>query len=113
MLVNCLVGIGFLMGSLIVRPFLPADTSEDSDQDFQSVCKGANTTDEEDNDNLEDVVEIWWGLPSIYWPYIIMGSVVVLTSLAFLPLGLCTSQTTFQMPIYKSKEQNDNSKEVT
>ena len=114
MLVHCLVGAGFLSGSLIVRPFLPADTVGEK-RDFQTVCKDANTTETDNNitgNALEDVVDDMWGLPSIYWPYIIMGCVVVLSSWCFLPLALCTSKRKFKMPVYISEEQIDEVKEV-
>lgn len=102
MMVHCLVGVGFLTGSLIVRPFLPTKSDDDS-KDFQKVCSVSNVNNSEDGaNNLEDVVDVVWGLPSIYWPYIIMAAVVVLSSWCFLPLALVSKYTVGQKKFFFS-----------
>ena len=103
MLVHCLVGAGYFIGSLIVRPFLPEE-SENS----QAVCQDNSTA--STSCDFEGAVPIMSGLPSVFWPYIILSVIVVAVSLLFLPLALCTSSKNFKMPVYKDDEEDEDAK---
>ena len=87
--VNASVGVGFMLGSLIIRPFLP-DKEEDS-----SICGSVqeqmktNFTSSlfvEDDIHVDDLSPDT--VPSIVWPFLIIAVVHVLTGLALIVLGL-------------------------
>merc|ERR1712226_1423832 len=62
--VHAFVGVGFVLGSVLVQPFLPESNSGDA-----SVCPGdsAGNGTESKSDALE-AMPTMAGLPSIYWP---------------------------------------------
>ena len=58
-------------------------------RDFQEVCQAKNATDEGGNkdDDIDEVLDVVLGLPSIYWPFIIWGTVKAVFGLGLIPLG--------------------------
>ena len=38
MMIHLLVGVGFLVGSFVVRPFLPGSGEQGEERDYQAVC---------------------------------------------------------------------------
>ena len=117
MLVHCTVSAGFLMGSLIVRPFLPEKLDE---AEAKIVCEGmlhptqnltptksypnmilsgivANSTSEANH------IEYIGGIAAVFWPHLITAIGIVATSMAFLCLP--TKGSTFQMPIFSENKK--------
>ena len=87
---NAFVGVGFMFGSLIIRPFLPEQT-EDS-----TVCgskKGqmlTNVSFAVDANEVESTPsdELLGTVPALVWPFLIIAMVHILTGLAFIIIGL-------------------------
>jgi len=67
--VHAFVGVGFVLGSILVQPFLPESNSGDA-----SVCPGTDAGNGTDSKTgaLEALPKMA-GLPSIYWPFIAIG----------------------------------------
>ena len=100
------VGFGFLGGSLLVRPFLPDDMHEEGDtRGYQDVCVGGS--DANSTSTLHEVVPLMAGLPSIYWPFIIISCLVWASSLMLLPLAFCFKESTLKMPIYEGENETE------
>jgi len=81
--VHAFVGVGFVLGSILVQPFLPESNSGDA-----SVCPGTaagNGTDSRTG-ALEALPKMA-GLPSIYWPFIAIGVWHFVTAAGKLLLG--------------------------
>lgn len=114
MAIHMLVGFGFLLGVQIVRPFLPGDEFN-QDKSPQDVCSSANHTikgqEETLTDDILSVVPEIWGLPSIYWPYLILSIVNIMVALAFLGLAFCAPSTKFSMPVFDSVIAKEDPKE--
>lgn len=79
----------------------------------QDVCNAAkdvagNSTNPSasDSGDILDVVEVLWGLPSIYWPIIISGAAIVFSAWAYIPLAFMTHSGSLEMPIHESQDQN-------
>jgi len=82
--VHAFVGVGFVLGSVLVQPFLPKSNSGDA-----SVCPGTsagNGTESTSSDGLE-AMPVMAGLPSIYWPFIAIGIWHFVTAAGKLVLG--------------------------
>jgi len=81
--VHAFVGVGFVLGSVLVQPFLPESNSGDA-----SVCPGdsAGNGTESTSDALE-AMPTMGGLPSIYWPFIAIGIWHFVTAAGKLMLG--------------------------
>jgi len=83
---HAFVALGFVLGSLIVRPFLPAWEEE------SSVCNELDIptfhNDSESSAKLHDdkIVSGSSHITSISWPFLIIGSFNFLTAIAFLLL---------------------------
>jgi len=90
--VHAFVGVGFVFGSLMVQPFLPETNEGDS-----SVCPG-----EGDHVTVEYTYKIIGGLPSINWPFIIIGAWHFLTAAGMIFLGF----SGLEMPSFYDKEEN-------
>ena len=58
--------------------------------------------------DILDVVELLWGLPSIYWPIIISGVAVILSAWCFIPLAVMTvsSSESLDMPVHEDLQQD-------
>jgi len=86
--VHAFVGVGFVLGSVLVQPFLPKSNSGDA-----SVCPGASAGNgtESKSDALE-AMPTMAGLPSIYWPFIAIGIWHFITAAGKLVLG-CSGLT--------------------
>jgi len=88
---NAFVGVGFMLGSLIVRPFLP-EISEDT-----SIC-GQVQEQTEFNQTLSDVEvryvpdipsnPMFFTVPPIVWPFLIIAIIHIVTGLGFIALAL-------------------------
>ena len=88
---NAFVGVGFMFGSLIVRPFLP-EQDEDS-----SICGnskeeimtnssfyGVGESNEEETVYVNELVKT---IPAIVWPFLIIALIHIFTGLAIFVLG--------------------------
>ena len=97
-----------------MRPFLPS-AKEGEERDFQAVCGAADANSTQygsGGESIEDVVDIVGGLPSVYWPYIILGVSMMLSSWLFLPLALCTSERSFKMPVYEEQNEEERTEKA-
>ena len=92
---HAFVGVGFIIGSFLVQPFLPSEGDEN-----KTVCPGskdiANVTVDD-----EYTPELMGGIASINWPFIIIGVWHFLTAFGMIILGF----SGINMPCYYS---NDN-----
>jgi len=81
--VHAFVGVGFVLGSILVQPFLPESNSGDA-----SVCPGTDADNGTDSRTgaLEALPKMA-GLPSIYWPFIAIGVWHFITAAGKLLLG--------------------------
>jgi hypothetical protein len=96
---HAMVGVGFLAGTILVRPFLPADATAAKDRDEVCLSMSGNatatavttttaalpaavTTEEE-----EDPIETLLGIDKIAWPFIITGVWCVFFSFGYIILG--------------------------
>ena len=92
---NAFVGVGFMMGSLIVRPFLP-EKSEDTSicGQVQEQTEANLTLAEVDVKYVADIRsnEAFFAIPPIVWPFLIIAVIHITTGLAFIALGLIIKQ---------------------
>ena len=87
---HAMVGVGFLFGTFLVRPFLPADATAAKDRD--EVCMGASSNSNSTNavtvdpDAVEED-EYMWGIQKIAWPFLITGLWSIVCSFGYVVLG--------------------------
>jgi hypothetical protein len=83
------VAVGFMFGSLIVRPFLPQKKEDSSicgsldGQTFSNFSLSDKVNGAETIFDLEQVENV----PSIVWPFLIIASFHIFTGLAIIVLG--------------------------
>ena len=93
---HAMVGVGFLFGTFLVRPFLPADATAAKDRD--EVCLGSTSNSNStsaaaavavDAPDADAVVEdeYLWGVQKIAWPFLITGLWSILCSFGYVVLG--------------------------
>ena len=89
---HAMVGVGFLFGTFLVRPFLPTDATAAKDRD--EVCLGTtsspNSTSAAIAVDAPDAVveeEYLWGVQKIAWPFLITGLWSILCSFGYVVLG--------------------------
>ena len=92
---HAMVGVGFLFGTFLVRPFLPADATAAKDRD--EVCVGGGGTGANSNSTNADAGvddpdaveedEFLWGVQKIAWPFLITGLWSIVCSFGYLVLG--------------------------
>jgi len=85
------VGVGFLVGTFLVRPFLPAEATAEASRDV--VCNA------EQNEAEEPQVyelEFLGGIQKVAYPFMIAGAWAMAVSLIYLVLGL----SSLKMPRY-------------
>ena len=92
---HAMVGVGFLFGTFLVRPFLPADATAAKDRD--EVCLGTTSNSNSTSaaaaavavDAPDAVVEdeYLWGVQKIAWPFLITGLWSILCSFGYVVLG--------------------------
>ncbi len=97
---HAMVGLGFLGGTFLVRPFLPADAVAAKNRD--EVCQTGNvtlTTEEATSGATSDLsvsespeVEYLLGIDKIAWPFVITGIWCVLFSLGYVILGVLKNE---------------------
>ena len=86
---NAFVGLGFMFGSLIVRPFLP-EQEEDSSicgsikEEMMTNFSFTGEVNEAGNVYVDELVA---NIPAIVWPFLIIASFHIFTGLAFFVLG--------------------------
>ncbi len=97
---HAFTGIGFLVATFIVRPFLPeADSAERTRED---VCGGGRNSEaapsaEQEQDGGEKyVAEYLAGVPKVAWPFLITGVWCILVSCIYVLLGCLP----WEMPRY-------------
>ena len=97
---HAFVGVGFIIGSFLVQPFLPDNNNSDSETN--AVCPGANVT-----QGTEYKLDEMGGIPSINWPYIIIGAWHFLTAIGMVLLAA----SGLQMPSFFSTDNSDKGRE--
>ena len=87
---NAFVGVGFMFGSLIIRPFLPEQQKEGSvcgskeEQMLTNVSFAAEVNEVESTSSDE----LLGTVTALVWPFLIIALVHILTGLAFIILGM-------------------------
>jgi len=102
--VHAFVGVGFLLGSALVQPFLPESNSGSA-----SVCPSANSTLEAVVGAVGEVGEVatMAGLPAITWPFVAIALWNFLTAAGKVALG-CSG---LQMPSYYGETEGEEEKQ--
>ena len=77
------VGAGFLIGTFLVRPFLPEDATAAADR--EQVCRVDGGADDGQETKFES--ELVWGVSKIAWPFLITGFWCVIVSFGYFALG--------------------------
>ena len=71
---HSLVGIGFLGGTFLVRPFLPNDEKNEDNSD-KIICDAKTNQSIDDNEEItKHAEELLWGVAKIAWPFLISGT---------------------------------------
>ena len=102
------VGVGFWLGTIVVRPFLPDIETEVSKEKHRietcqledSTNSTLNVTDatlSTENDKHEEVV--WMGLEKVFWPYVVTGIFGILVSSLYLAPGM----SPWKMPVFEEE----------
>ena len=94
---HAFVGVGFILSSVLVQPFLPQNQEES-----KTVCPGMD--DQNSTGGLDYDPRMMGNIPSINWPYIIIGIWHFVAAAGLLFLGF----SGLQMPSYYSKNIVDN-----
>ena len=75
------ISIGFLLGTFLVQPFLPATSdkvcsgqTKDNDDETVLTIKALNVTNAEETD---PVIPLMQGVQCIAWPFIISGGIIL------------------------------------
>ena len=75
------ISIGFLLGTFLVQPFLPATSdkvcsgqTKDNDDENVLTIKALNVTNAEETD---PVIPLMQGVQCIAWPFIISGGIIL------------------------------------
>ena len=102
MALHATIGMGFLLATFIVQPFLP-NLSGQLAQD--TICDTQRT--EEEMQTSVDEIPQMGGIQSIAWPFLIGGLWCVVGGLGYFYLGLCKHT----MPIYQVEEDKSSSTE--
>ena len=96
---HAFVGVGFILSSVLVQPFLPQNPDED-----QAVCP--EMANEKKTIDFDYEPKIMGGTSSINWPYIIIGLWHFIAAAGLLLLGF----SGLQMPNYYSENDVNNRK---
>ena len=99
MSLHATIGMGFLLSTFIVQPFLP-NMSGEMAQD--TVCDTERTV-EEMKASVDEIPQMG-GVQSIAWPFLIGGVWCVVGGLGYFFLGLCKHN----MPIYQQEEESSS-----
>ncbi len=85
---HAFIGVGFLVGSFLVRSFLPGDETTDRKK-TEAVCGGedVNVTVDEDDGHQGYTVEYVGGIDTVAWPFLISGGMCLVGSLLFILVG--------------------------
>ena len=88
---NAFVGVGFMLGSLIIQPFLPKKEEDSSICGIvqETIKKNFSITFIGEDEYVPNVYvdEMTDTVPAIVWPFLIIAAVHILTGLAFFVLG--------------------------
>ena len=77
--VHTMVGVGFVVGSLLCNPFLPQQKTT------KDVCPSNSTSKQIVDDNEEWISPRMYGFSAIAWPYLIMALWHFLTAIGEFP----------------------------
>jgi len=102
MALHATIGIGFLLATFLVQPFLPNISGKLAKD---TICD-TERTQEEIQTSVEEIPQMG-GIQSIAWPFLISGLWCVIGGLCYFYLGLCK----YDMPIYQHKEEKISSTE--
>ena len=99
---HAFVGVGFIIGSFLVQPFLPSESGEN-----KTVCPGSINT---NNATVQEEYnpKLMGGISSINWPFILIGVWLILTAAGNIILAF----SGIEMPRYYSDETEDKNPEV-
>ena len=89
---HAMVGVGFLFGTFLVRPFLPTDATAAKDRDEVCIGTSSNSNSNSTNTALVDPEaveedEYLWGVQKIAWPFLITGLWSIVCSFGYIVLG--------------------------
>ena len=80
---HSLVGIGFLAGTFLVKPFLPDDEVSATNTNAKTICDATNELEKSAEDLKVVNDELLWGMAKIAWPFVISGAWCICSSLGF------------------------------
>jgi hypothetical protein len=88
---NAFVGVGFMLGSLIIRPFLPKKEEDSSICGIvqEKMMTNLSFTGIGEDESVSNVYtfELTDTVPAIVLPFLIIAAVHILTGLAFFVIG--------------------------
>ena len=94
--VHTMVGVGFVVGSLLCNPFLPQQKTT------KDVCPSNSTSKQIVDDNEEWISPRMYGFSAIAWPYLIMAFWHFLTAIGnFLEKNIIAMNTQLTTHIFK------------
>lgn len=100
------ISIGFLIGTFLVQPFLPASsnkvcqTSSTLNMTIEEDTSTSESLDDSDAVDYDPVIPLLHGVQSITWPFIISGVWCILVAIGFIALA---KKERFSMPQFYSK----------
>ncbi len=104
---HAFVGVGFFVGTFLVRPFLPSDAS--ALKNYDEVC-GANSTQDQASKEADAYEpEYLGGIQKVAWPYLISTLMCCLGFLSYLVLGCLP----LRMPRYIEDQQEEGIETVS
>eukprot|EP00092_Neocalanus_flemingeri_P019142 GFUD01020736.1.p1 GENE.GFUD01020736.1~~GFUD01020736.1.p1 ORF type:complete len:479 (-),score=106.16 GFUD01020736.1:18-1454(-) len=113
------ISIGFLLGTFLVQPFLPASSDKvclsqtQNNKEYNTINKtleeGQVALHDQDTVEADPVIPILHGVQSIAWPFIISGVWCILIAAGFLVLSRMTS---FSMPQFYDENINTKHKDT-
>jgi len=101
---HAFVGMGFVLGSLIVRPFLPDVEDNSAVCDDEEVATYNNVT-----DNMLNITETAGDIPNLAWPFLIISLVHLLTGVGY----CCIIAGGVDMPRFYEAVDTEDTKEDT
>ena len=78
MTVHSMISVGFLLGTVLVKPFLPEESG--AEEDIDKICGS--------KENEATATKIPNNVDSISWPFVISGAWCVVFSIGYLATGL-------------------------
>ncbi len=92
---HAFTGVGFLIATFIVRPFLPAAAT--AERTREDVCGGNGDGDGDREEKY--ALEYAGGVPKVAWPFLIAGAWCIVVSLIYVALGSNSTVPYFGIPL--------------